>query len=137
MASLHSASLRRRLSALTEATRRAVGYREELREKAQACATIRAALAEASIDAAGISALRGLDYAERELARRGENPELQRADAAFAAQDPQLASRESYTTKTARRAPEFVGQPPPSFGASFSDWYAWSLAARSRPASAP
>src|SRR5258707_12437562 len=120
MASLHSASLRRRLSALTEATRRAVGYREELREKAQACATIRAALAEASIDAAGISALRGLDYAERELARRGENPELQPGGAAFSAQGPQVAAREGFTTKTPRPAPGVVRQPPPPLRASLS-----------------
>ena len=47
MASLHSASLRRRLDALTETVRRTVEYREELREKAKAWATIRAALAAA------------------------------------------------------------------------------------------
>jgi hypothetical protein len=129
--------MRRRLAVLTETVRRRVEYREELREKAKAWATIRAALAEANIDPTGISAVRTVDYAERELARRGESPELQRADAAFVAQDPQLASRESSTDRWAARAPEFAGQPPPRPGASLSDWYAWSLATRSCPASQP
>ena len=137
MASLHSASLRRRLDALTETVRRTVEYREELREKAKAWATIRAALAEANIDPAAIGAVRAVDYAERELARRGENPELQRADAAFVAEDTQLASRESLTDKWARRAPDFAGQPPPRLGASVADWYAWALAASSGRASEP
>jgi hypothetical protein len=137
VASLHSASMRRRLDALTETVRRTVEYREELREKAKAWATIRSALADANIDLAQVSAVRTVDYAERELARRGESPELQRADAAFVAQDPQLASRESFTDRWAARAPEFAGQPPPRQGASLADWYAWSLAASSGRASEP
>jgi hypothetical protein len=137
VASLHSASLRRRLDALTEAVRRTVEYREELREKAKAWATIRSALADANIDPAQVSAVRAVNYAERELVRRGESPALQRADAAFVVQDKQLASRESFTDKWARRAPDFAGQPPPRPGASLADWYAWSLAARSGRASEP
>lgn len=137
MASLHSASLRHRLDALTVAVRRTVEYREELREKVKAWATIRSALADANIDPAQVSAVRAVEYAERELARRGENPELQRADAAFVAQNPQLSSRASLTDRWARRAPDFAGQPPPNPGASLADWYAWSLAASPGRASEP
>jgi hypothetical protein len=60
---------------------------------------------------------------------------LGRADAVFIAQDPQLAARESYAAKIAKRAPQFAGKPPPGFGDSLSDWYAWSLAAHADPAS--
>lgn len=132
MASFHSPRLNRRLAALTDAIRRGVEYRQEQRDLAKACATIRAALAEARIEPAGISALRDLDRPEQKLAERGECPKLQQADAAFAAQDLRLSLREANTERWARRAPEFVGKPPPpNFGSSFSDWYAWSLAARS------
>jgi hypothetical protein len=137
VASLHSASIRRRLAVLTEAIRRRVEYREELRDKAKAWAVIRSALADANIDPTQISAVRAVDHAERALAQRGESPELRRADAAFVAQDTQLASRKSFTDRWGARAPDFAGQPPPRPGASLADWYAWSLAARAGEASDP
>jgi hypothetical protein len=138
MASFHNPRLNRRLAALTDAIRRGVEYRQEQRDLAKACATIRAALAEARIEPAGISALRDLDRPVQKLAERGECPKLQQADAAFAAQDPRLSLREANTERWARRAPEFVGKPPPpNFGTSLSDWYAWSLAVRSDQGSDP
>src|SRR5439155_18496934 len=94
MASLHSASLHRRLDALTAAVRRRVQHRDEMREKARACATIRAALAEADIDAAQNDGVRHFAYAERVVSQWPDTPALQRADATFVAQDPQLASHE-------------------------------------------
>jgi len=131
VASLHSSSLSRRLDALTETVRRRVEHRQDMRENAKACTAIRAALAEAGIDPAQNSGLRHFAYAERVVSEWPETSELQRADAAFIAQDPKLASRESLGEKVARRAAGFAGQPPPHPGAAPFDWYAWSLAARS------
>jgi hypothetical protein len=136
LASLNSPSLRRRLDALTEAVRRRVEHREKMREYARASASVRAALAEAGIDPAQNSGLRAFAYGESEVARWPDSPELQQADAAFIAQDPKLASRESLAAEAARRASRFAGQPSPDrWSMSPVDWYAWSLAAR--PAEAP
>jgi hypothetical protein len=138
MASLHSASLHRRLEVLTAAVRRRVQQREAMREKATACAAILAALAGAHIDPAQNSGIRYFASAERETARWPDTPELQRADAAFVAQDPQLASRQSLAAEAAQRAGRFAGRPlPDPRSMSPLDWYAWSLAARSGPASEP
>jgi len=138
MASPDSASLRRRLEALTEAVRRLVEHREAMRERAKACAAIRAALAAADIDPAQNDGVRYFGSAEREVSRWPDTPELQRADADFIAQDPKLASRESLAAQAARRAARFAGRPPPdSRTMSPVDWYAWSLAARPGEASEP
>ncbi len=138
MASLHSASLHRRLAVLTEAARRRIAHRENTREKAKACATIRAALAETNIDPAQNSGFRYFAYAERVVSEWPDTPALQRADAAFIAQDPQLASRESLAAQAARRAARFAGRPPPDpRSMSPVDWYAWSLATPSGDASDP
>src|SRR5256885_2169364 len=61
-----------------------------------------------------------------------DTPELQRSDAAFIAQDPKLAGRQSLAVQVAERVGRFAGQPPPDRWTSMSpfDWYAWSLAAR-------
>ena len=117
---------------LTQAARDNVRRREVLRDRAEVWGSIRAALAAANIDPARISALRGLCSAERELALLGESPEIRGADAAFIAQDPELGSRPSYAAQVADRVPRFARRPPPDFGASLFDWYAWSLARRPR-----
>jgi hypothetical protein len=75
-----------------------------MREKAKACATIRAALAEANIDAAQNDGVRCFASAEREVSRWPDTPELQRADADFIAQDPKLTPRESLAAQAAGRA---------------------------------
>jgi hypothetical protein len=129
MGSLHRAALARRLAVLTEAARRKVAERESLRENAKASASIRAALAAADIDSAGISCLRTVADAEARLAGLGDTPELQRSDAAFAVAHPRLEPREGFAARAARQAPRFAGRPPPERGASLFDWYAWSLAA--------
>src|SRR5207247_941415 len=112
--------------------------RESMREKAKACATIRAALVEADIDPAQNSGVGYFASGEREVSRWPDTPELQRADAAFIAQDPKLASREGLAIQAAVRAPRFAGRPHPDPRAmSPVDWYAWSLATRSGAASDP
>jgi len=138
VASLHSPALRRRLDALTETVRRRVEHREKMREYARASASIRAALTEAGIDPAQNSGLRSFAYGETEVARWPDSPELQRADAAFIAQDPKLASRERLAVDAARRASRFAGQPSlDPWSMSPVDWYAWSLAVRPSEASDP
>ena len=132
----------RRLAVLTAAARRKVSERENLRENATAAASIRAALAGAKIDPAQISCLRTIADTEPRLARLGDSPELQRADAVFAAGHPRLASRDGFAARAAERAVGLAGRRPPDRGASLLDWYAWSLAARPRvtrdkPATAP
>ena len=120
----------RRLAVLTAAARRKVSERENLRENATAAESIRAALAGAKIDPAQISCLPTIADTEPRLARLGDSPELQRADAVFAAGHPRLASRDSFAARAAERAAGFAGRPPPDRGASLLDWYAWSLAVR-------
>jgi hypothetical protein len=130
------ARLRRRLAVLTEAACRQVLAREELREHAAATASIRAALAVAGIDAAGISCLRIFADAEPRLARLGDTPARRRADLVLAADHPRLAARASFVATAAERAVHFADRAPPDRGASLLDWYAWSLgggrAARAR-----
>jgi hypothetical protein len=129
MASLDSAPLRRRLDALTGAVRREVGRRQELRERAEIWAALGPALAEWRIDPKVISGLWTISGAEAELHRRGDCPDLQRADAAFVAQDPELAARKPYAAGLAERARKFFGKPPPDpRRTSLSDWCAWGLA---------
>jgi hypothetical protein len=132
MASLPRGRLARRLAVLSEAVRRGVSKREQLREHAKALVSIRAALAVAKIDPAAISCLRTFADAEPRLMRLGDTPEMQRADAAFAAGHPRLALRESLAAQAAEQAAGLAGRPPPDRGASLLDWYAWSLAARPR-----
>jgi hypothetical protein len=136
MASLPHRALRarlaRRLAVLTEAARRTVWQREDLRDNVAAAASIRAALAMAKIEPAGVSCLRAFADAEPRLARLGDTPELRRADAAFAAGHARLASpADTFEARAGRRAADFAGRPMPDRGASLLDWYAWSLAARS------
>ena len=138
MASLNSAALRRRLDALTDAVRERIGHRQRMREYATAAASIRAALVAVGIDPAQNHGMREFASAERVVAQWPDTPELQRADAAFIAQDPTLAARRNLAVEAAERAARFVGQPPPYPGASPFDWYAWSLAARpAAPADPP
>jgi hypothetical protein len=129
MASFHRPGLARRLAVLTEAARRKVREREDLREHAKATAIIRAALAGSTIDPAQISCLRNFADAEPRLARLGDTPELARADAVFAAGPGRVLSRERLAAEAAERATGLAGRPPPDHGASLLDWYAWSLAA--------
>jgi hypothetical protein len=132
MASSPKRTLHRRLAVLTQAARDKIRRREDLRDRASAWGSIRAALAAANIDPARILALRGLCSVESELALLGDSPELRRADGAFIAQDPALAARASYAAQVADRVPRFARRPPPDPGASLFDWYAWSLARRPR-----
>lgn len=127
MGLLNSAALRRRLDALTEATRREVGRRQGLRERAEVWAILRP-LTDWRIEPEGISGLWSISDAEAELRRRGETPELLRADAVFIAQDPKLAARRPYMVGLDERARGFIGQPPTPEAASLFDWCAWGLA---------
>jgi hypothetical protein len=130
MASLSNAALRRRLGVLTEIARREVGRRQGLRERAAVWAILRLALAAAQIDPRRISSAWTLSGAEGELRRRGDSPELQRADAAFIARDARLAARTPYMADLPERAGKFVGRPPPDPEAvSLADLCAWALAA--------
>jgi hypothetical protein len=112
VASLNSPALRRRLDALTDAVRERIERRQRMREYAAAAATLRAALTAAGIDPAQNSGLREFGYAERVVAEWPDTPELQRSDAAFIAQDPKLAGRQSLAVKVAERVGRFAGQPP-------------------------
>ena len=123
MLSVRRGRVARRLAVLMTATRGKVRRRERLRENAAALASIRAALAEAGVDPAQNSAVRYFAGAEREMLSIGDTETLQRVDAAFLAQDPEFASRESLA------APRFAGGLPSDSGNSPFDWYAWSLAA--------
>jgi hypothetical protein len=128
MASRGNTRLDRRLAVVTDAVRQSVAYREELRDLAKAYATVRAALAVADIEPTTVAMLRRGTDPERRLSERGEAPQLQQADAAFVAEDPELSQRESNTERWARHRPDVAGEPPTGFGDSLSDWYAWSLA---------
>ena len=130
MASWRSARIRRRLAVLVEIARDKIRHREILREQAAIWDSIRPALAAASIDPVSIKILRSVAAAEGELALLGDSPDLRLADAAFVAQDPLLASRDSYAAQVADHVPRFAQRPPPDPGASLFDWYAWSLARR-------
>ena len=128
MASSRSARLRRRLLRLTGAVAKAVRHREAQREKAKALAVLRAGLARARVDPGAIAQFWSLEQAAEELSRLADSPALRQADAAFAAEHPGHARRASLGEQAARRAPAFIGRPPPAPGASLLDWYAWSLA---------
>src|SRR5712691_4654727 len=130
MLSVRRGPVARRLAVLTAAARDTVRRRERLREQAKAARSIRLALVRARIAPAGISCLRRLPYSEAELGRRGDTPELRRADAGFIAADRQLASARGMAADVSPRVPRFAGRPPPDPGASLYDWYAWSLASR-------
>jgi hypothetical protein len=86
-------ALRRRLDRLAEAARRRVWDRQRLRDNVAAWAAIAPALAAVRIDPASIGALHGLAGAADALARLGDGPELQHADAEFAAADSRPARR--------------------------------------------
>src|SRR5260370_30683675 len=109
MLSLRRGQVARRLAVLTAATRDTVRRRARARRNAAALASIGAALADSGIDPAQNSAMRYFRGADRELLRIGDSAALQRADAAFAAQDPQLAARESLAAEAAARSPRFAG----------------------------
>ena len=97
-------------------------HRQALREDAAAWDCIGPALAARHIDPAPIGAVHRLAAAA--LLRLGDSPQLRDADAAFAAADPRLARRQSWTALAAARVAGFVGKKPPDRGASLSDWYA-------------
>src|ERR1700722_4306671 len=99
MASGGSARIRRRLAVLVELARAKVRHREILRERAAIWDSIRPALAAASIDPARVKVLGPVPPAGDELALPGDSPDLRGADAAFIAQDPLLASHNSYAAQ--------------------------------------
>jgi hypothetical protein len=125
-------SLHRRLAALTDAARRGIRRREALRDNARGWAVISEALDEAGIARIDpeLPGQGAAATAAAELAKLGESLELQRADAAFIAQDKQLNRYDSWAARVADRIPQFVDQPPPQQGGrvTLSDWYAWALA---------
>jgi hypothetical protein len=120
------------LARLTELARDRIRDRQAVRENAAALESIRAALAEADLDPAVNPGVRYFASADRALAALPDSIELQRADAEFIAHDPELAGRDSLARRGAARAADFVGRPPPAATGSPLDWYAWSLASRSR-----
>jgi hypothetical protein len=122
------ANIGRRVATLVAATRRKVARRQELRERAALWDAVRPALVAARIDLASLEHLWPVTGAAKELASLGDTPELRRADSAFIAQDPVLASRQPYAAGVAEHATRFRGQPPPRPGAAPFDWYAWALA---------
>jgi hypothetical protein len=130
MLSLTRGRVARRLRVLTEIARDRVRSRDRARENAAALESIREAVTAAGIDPETNPGLRYYRGADRALAGLGDSPEQQQADAAFAAQDPELAKRENWLAKAAAQALEFGrGPPEPGRGSPF-DWYAWSLAFR-------
>jgi hypothetical protein len=132
MAFRYRGALLRRLAALTERTRRKVRERQYLREEARGVRTIRLAALRAGIDPRAIRGLAGCPYMPAELARRGLTPEMEAADAAFIAHDPELAARRSWEDKIAAKLADrllrFGAAPPREHNASLDDWLAWALA---------
>lgn len=151
-ASARSARLRRRLAAITAATRSKVRRRLECRERLAALGTLRAALATVGIAPEDHAAVRFFARAAREPARDGgassddgsgdAAPEARAAtvaagaaavaaaaDAAFIAADPKLAARKSLLACAIERGVAAVAElAAPPDGASPLDWYAWALA---------
>jgi hypothetical protein len=123
-----NAGLCRRLARVTEATRERVWRRQDVREKAQALAVIRAALARAGIDPAQCSGIRYFAGADAALARLDDSPERQLADAEFIIADRVLSGRARLTETAAQRSTRFSADDPP-LQASPLDCYAWALAA--------
>ena len=128
MGSSRRAAIWRRIAVLTAAARRKIARRQELRERAALWDAVRPALTAARIDPASLKRLWPVATAAEELAALGDSPATHRADAAFIAQDPVLASRQPYAAGLAERALGFRGQPPPHPEAAPFDWYAWALA---------
>jgi hypothetical protein len=124
--------LGRRLDRVTEATRAKVRHRQGLRERAMAARTIRIAALTAKIDPGQIGGLERLAYSHSALARLGETPEVERADAEFIAHEPELARRESWAVRVADRIPRFARTPPHGRDSSLDDWFAWALAQQRR-----
>jgi hypothetical protein len=132
MLSLTRGRVARRLRVLTEIARERVRSRDSARQDAAALDSIREAVTGAGLDPETNDGLRYYRGADRTLASLGDSPQQQQADAAFAAQDPQLARRENWLATAAARALEFIGRGPPEPGrGSPFDWWAWSLAFRS------
>ncbi|HXP04028.1 MAG TPA: hypothetical protein VN808_07890 [Stellaceae bacterium] len=127
-----SASLRRRLDRVTGATRAKVRHRQGLRDHAMAARAIRIAALTAKIDPGQIRGLERLAYSHSALARLGETPETERANAEFIAHDPELARRESWAVRVADCIPRFARTPPHGRDSSLDDWYAWALAQQRR-----
>ena len=135
MLSLTRGRVARRLRVLTEIARARVRSRDGARENAAALESIREAVTAAGLDPETNDGLRHYRGADRTLASLGDSPRQQQADAAFIAQDAQLAKRENWLAQAAARALEFVGRGPPEPGGSSPySWYLWSLAFRSENA---
>jgi len=119
----------KRLEAVREKTEAAIDWRLRWREQVAACALIRAALEEAGIDPAEISCLRLGPDAARMLENRGETPEREAADAAYAAEF--LSDRKSLAAKAAEQAPRWAAGGTPLPWDSFLDWLAWATVQKS------
>lgn len=128
-----NSAILRRLAAITVATRRRVGHRRSLRERARGARVIHLAARRAAIDPAQIRGLARIAWTPRGLAELGLTPENERSDADFIRHDPVLAAQRDWPQRVAHLVPRFVRMPPHGRDASLDDWYAWALA-RQRPA---
>ena len=124
----------KRLEAVREHTERAIDWRLHWREQAAACTAIRAALEAAGIDPAGVSCLTLGPDAARMLAERGETPEREAADAAYAAEF--LPARDTMARRAAEREPRWAAGDMPFAGDPILDWLAWASVRGRMPADA-
>ena len=115
-----SNAIRRRLAAITAATRVRVRHREGLRDRAKTARAIRFAALRAKIDPRQIRGLDSLAYTQSELARLGDTPATRCADARFIAQDAELASRQTWEAKIADRVPRFGRMSGPKWGQHYA-----------------
>ena len=122
----------KRLEAVREKTESAIRWRLGWREQAAACMAIRGALEQAEIDPAGVSCLRLGPDAARMLAERGETPEREAADAAYAAEF--LPDRDTMARRAAEREPRWAAGDTPFAGDSILDWLAWAAVRGRMPA---
>ena len=121
----------RRTAGAAEQGSAAIRRRHIWRAEAAIAAVIRPALARAGIDVARVTRLCLAEEAAAALAALPDTPELQRADGGLleAAEAPDRARADAFTTKILALAQGFAKGPPPDFAnASFAELFAWSLA---------
>jgi hypothetical protein len=128
------AHLKRRLTALTREVARRAWHRAELRVKVAACGELRAALAAAGIDPAGIDCMSWFcNQAAAEYAELADTPQSREADAALLPllAGANYAAAAHLSAEIARRVAHFAdNRPPPDRNAAPLDWLAWSAAQR-------
>lgn len=115
----------------------AIWHRRTLRARLKVCTLVRAAVAEAGLDPAGISVLRLEAEALAELAALGDTPALRAADEALAAVERRAGDADELAGRLARLARCHAdGSHPPANG-SLASWYAWALVRESGPPPTP